>query len=56
MLSDEAEQAIEARMENGPGLVAPEKIGRAKRIEDARGKSVCVSRLTVAVIAMPEAT
>ena len=41
------------------GTVRPIHVGRSTqvwdiRIEDARGKPVCVSRLTVAVIAMPE--
>ena len=41
------------------GTVRPIHVGRSTqvwdiRIEDVRGKPVCVSRLTVAVIAMPE--
>ena len=41
-LSDEAETAIEERLENGlsDALAAPDKIGRAKRIEDARGRYI----------------
>jgi phosphoglucosamine mutase len=39
-LSDEAEQAIEARIEDKPKLAKPEMIGRAKRIDDARGRYV----------------
>ncbi|MCL6678262.1 phosphoglucosamine mutase [Sphingomonas sp. RG327] len=39
-LSDEAEQAIEARIEDNPKLAKPEMIGRAKRIDDARGRYV----------------
>jgi phosphoglucosamine mutase len=39
-LSDEAERAIEARIEDKPKLAKPEMIGRAKRIDDARGRYV----------------
>jgi phosphoglucosamine mutase len=39
-LSDEAERAIERRLEKGPKLVAPAKIGRARRIDDARGRYI----------------
>jgi phosphoglucosamine mutase len=39
-LSDEDEQAIEARLENGPKLAKPELIGRARRIDDARGRYI----------------
>jgi phosphoglucosamine mutase len=39
-LSDEDERAIERRLEQPPGLAAPEMIGRAKRIDDARGRYV----------------
>jgi phosphoglucosamine mutase len=39
-LSDEDEQAIEKRLEEKPKLAAPEMIGRAKRIDDARGRYV----------------
>ena len=41
-LSDEVESEIERRMEEGPaaGLAAPEKLGRAKRMEDAQGRYI----------------
>jgi phosphoglucosamine mutase len=39
-LSDEDEQAIEDRIEPTPMLARPELIGRAKRIDDARGRYV----------------
>jgi phosphoglucosamine mutase len=39
-LSDEAEQAIEDRLEHGPKLAKSEMIGRARRIDDARGRYV----------------
>ncbi|HET9811493.1 MAG TPA: phosphoglucosamine mutase [Sphingomicrobium sp.] len=39
-LSDEAERAIERRLEKAPKLASPEMIGRARRIEDARGRYV----------------
>jgi len=39
-LSDEVEQTIEKRMENPPKLAKSELIGRARRIEDARGRYV----------------
>jgi phosphoglucosamine mutase len=39
-LSDEAERAIERRLEKEPKLAQPEMIGRAKRIDDARGRYV----------------
>jgi phosphoglucosamine mutase len=39
-LSDEAEMAIERRMAGPPRLAAPGAIGRAKRIEDARGRYI----------------
>ena len=45
-LSDEDELAIEARLEQVPVLVAPEKIGRAKRIDDARGRYVHFAKST----------
>ncbi|CAA9514669.1 MAG: Phosphoglucosamine mutase [uncultured Sphingomonas sp.] len=45
-LSDEDELAIEARLDSEPELVAPEKIGRAKRIEDARGRYVHFAKST----------
>ena len=39
-LSDEDEQAIEKRMEQEPKLAKSELIGRARRIDDARGRYV----------------
>ena len=39
-LSDEAERAIEKRIEKEPKLAKPEMIGRARRIDDARGRYV----------------
>ncbi len=39
-LSDEDERAIERRLEEPPELARPEMIGRAKRIDDARGRYV----------------
>ncbi|QGX97102.1 phosphoglucosamine mutase [Roseovarius faecimaris] len=45
-LSDEAEEAIEELMRNGVSLAAPENIGRAKRIEDARGRYVEYAKTT----------
>ena len=39
-LSDETEQAIERKIETGVKLVSSEKIGRARRIDDARGRYV----------------
>src|SRR5436190_21639343 len=39
-LSDEAERAIERRLEKGPKLAKSEMIGRARRIDDARGRYV----------------
>ena len=39
-LSDEDERAIERRMEKAPKLARPEMIGRARRIDDARGRYV----------------
>jgi phosphoglucosamine mutase len=39
-LSDDAEMAIERRMEQGPKLAKSEMIGRARRIDDARGRYV----------------
>ena len=45
-LSDEDELAIEARLEREPELVAPDKIGRAKRIDDARGRYIHFAKST----------
>src|SRR3954454_7675879 len=39
-LSDEAERVIEKRMESEPKLAKSELIGRARRIDDARGRYV----------------
>jgi phosphoglucosamine mutase len=39
-LSDDVEQAIEKRLEQAPKLAKSEMIGRARRIEDARGRYV----------------
>src|SRR5213592_4709670 len=39
-LSDDDERAIEKRLEQGPGLAKPDMIGRARRIDDARGRYV----------------
>ena len=39
-LSDAAEKAIEERLEQAPKLAPPAQIGRAKRIDDARGRYV----------------
>jgi len=39
-LSDDTERAIEQRMEKGPKLAKSPEIGRARRIDDARGRYV----------------
>ena len=39
-LSDETEAALERLLEQEPQLVEPERIGRARRIEDARGRYI----------------
>ena len=39
-LSDEAELAIERRLEKAPKLAKPDGIGRARRIDDARGRYI----------------
>ncbi|MGP1351834.1 MAG: phosphoglucosamine mutase [Parasphingopyxis sp.] len=39
-LSDTAEAAIEALLENPPQVVSAEHIGRARRVEDARGRYI----------------
>ena len=39
-LSDDAEHAIEKKLEQGPKLAKSEMIGRARRIDDARGRYV----------------
>ncbi|RST30773.1 phosphoglucosamine mutase [Sphingomonas ginkgonis] len=45
-LSDEDELAIEARLEQEPELARPELIGRAKRIDDARGRYIHFAKAT----------
>ena len=45
-LSDEAERAIERRLEKEPKLVAPDSIGRAMRIDDARGRYIHFAKST----------
>ena len=45
-LSDADELAIEARLGQQAELVAPDKIGRAKRIDDARGRYVHFAKST----------
>ena len=44
-LSDDAERAIEKRLEQGPKLAKPEMIGRARRIDDARGRYVHFAKI-----------
>src|SRR6476620_2481709 len=39
-LSDDAEASIERRLKKAPKLAKSEEIGRARRIEDARGRCV----------------
>jgi len=39
-LSDDDEREIEARLEQQPNLVSPDSIGRARRIDDARGRYI----------------
>jgi phosphoglucosamine mutase len=45
-LSDGAERAIEQLMDKEPKLARPEMIGRAKRIDDARGRYVHFAKST----------
>src|SRR5215218_7766775 len=45
-LSDADEMAIEKRLDEQPELVAPDKIGRAKRIDDARGRYIHFAKST----------
>ena len=45
-LSDDAERAIEQLLEKEPRLAKPEEIGRAKRIDDARGRYVHFAKST----------
>jgi phosphoglucosamine mutase len=47
-LSDEDELAIEALLETEPELVEAERIGRARRIEDARGRYIHAVKQSVA--------
>lgn len=47
-LSDQAESAIESLMEQKPQLVSPDMIGRAERIEDARGRYIHAVKQSVA--------
>jgi phosphoglucosamine mutase len=39
-LSDDDEREIESRLEQEPKLVSPDSIGRARRIDDARGRYI----------------
>ena len=45
-LSDEDERAIEKRLEKGPKLAPSDMIGRAQRIDDARGRYVHFAKST----------
>jgi phosphoglucosamine mutase len=45
-LSDRDEMAIEALLEKEPRLVPGEQIGRARRIDDARGRYIHAAKLT----------
>src|SRR3954467_11783416 len=45
-LSDKDEMAIEALLEKEPVLVPAEQIGRARKIEDARGRYIHAAKLT----------
>ena len=45
-LSDEAERAIERRLDKEPRLAKAELIGRAKRIDDARGRYIHFAKST----------
>jgi phosphoglucosamine mutase len=45
-LSDKDEQAIERRLEQGPKLAKSELIGRARRIDDARGRYIHFAKST----------
>jgi phosphoglucosamine mutase len=45
-LSDEAEAAIERRLEAAPDLAAPAEIGRATRIDDVRGRYMEFAKTT----------
>jgi phosphoglucosamine mutase len=45
-LSDETESQIEAMLEEEPQLAAPDAIGRARKIEDARGRYIHAAKST----------
>jgi phosphoglucosamine mutase len=45
-LSDEAELQIEKRLAKGPTLAKPQMIGRARRIDDARGRYIHFAKST----------
>jgi phosphoglucosamine mutase len=45
-LSDEAESAIEKRLEQSPRLAKSDMIGRARRIDDARGRYIHFAKST----------
>ncbi|MGF1550220.1 MAG: phosphoglucosamine mutase [Sphingomonadaceae bacterium] len=45
-LSDEDEAAIEALIDQEPRLAAPADIGRARKIEDARGRYIHAAKMT----------
>jgi phosphoglucosamine mutase len=45
-LSDADEEAIEARLGDGPKLAKPGEIGRARRIDDARGRYIHFAKST----------
>lgn len=45
-LSDKAEAAIEKTLEQGPKLAKPDMIGRARRIDDARGRYIHFAKST----------
>ncbi|HVM23023.1 MAG TPA: phosphoglucosamine mutase [Sphingomicrobium sp.] len=45
-LSDEDEAAIEQRLEQGPRLAPADQIGRARRIDDARGRYIHFAKST----------
>ncbi|MBX7527777.1 phosphoglucosamine mutase [Qipengyuania vesicularis] len=47
-LSDEAEAAIETLMEQTPLLVSPDRVGRARRIDDASGRYIHAVKQSVA--------
>ena len=47
-LSDEAEAAIEHLLEQEPQLVEPQRVGRARRIDDARGRYIHAVKQSVA--------